>query len=164
MSVGSVRQSERTLQAERDRIAGILARQGGARHPAVRKRMNDVMSDNVFIFRDEAGLSTAVAGLQAAREAAASMTVMDKSTTFNTDLVGFLETEFLVDVAMPIALGALKRTESRGAQARTDFPERDDERWLVHSLMHYRGAAADPEPDYSRGVTFTKYKPEVRSY
>ncbi len=163
-SVGSVRQSERTLMNERDRIAGILARQGGARHPAVRKQMNDVMSDNVFIFRDEAGLSTAVAGLQQVREAAQSMTVMDKSKTFNTDLVGFLETEFLVDVAMPIALGALKRTESRGAQARTDFPDRDDEKWLVHSLMRYGGPTIDPEADYSRGVTFTKYKPEVRSY
>jgi succinate dehydrogenase / fumarate reductase flavoprotein subunit len=163
-SVGSVRQSERTLRAERDRIAGILARQGGARHPQVRKKMNDVMSDNVFIFRDEQNLSTAVAGLQAVREAAQTMTVMDKSKTFNTDLVGFLETEFLVDVAMPIALGALKRTESRGAQARTDYPSRDDEKWLVHSLMHYAGQTTDPTPDYSRGVTFTKYKPEVRSY
>jgi succinate dehydrogenase / fumarate reductase flavoprotein subunit len=98
------------------------------------------------------------------REAAQTMTVMDKSKTFNTDLVGFLETEFLVDVAMPIALGALKRTESRGAQARTDFPSRDDENWLVHSLMHYGGQTTDPTADYSRGVTFTKYKPEVRSY
>ncbi len=163
-SVGSVRQSERTLRSERDRIAGILARQGGARHPQVRKQMNDVMSDNVFIFRNEQNLSTAVAGLQQVREAAQTMTVMDKSKTFNTDLVGFLETEFLVDVAMPIALGALKRTESRGAQARTDFPNRDDENWLVHSLMHYGGQTSDPTPDYSRGVTFTKYKPEVRSY
>ncbi len=163
-SVGSVRQSERTLRAERDRIAAILARQGGARHPQVRKQMNDVMSDNVFIFRNEQSLSTAVAGLQQVREAAQTMTVMDKSKTFNTDLVGFLETEFLVDVAMPIALGALKRTESRGAQARTDFPNRDDENWLVHSLMHYGGQTSDPTPDYSRGVTFTKYKPEVRSY
>jgi succinate dehydrogenase / fumarate reductase flavoprotein subunit len=163
-SVGSVRQSERTLRAERDRIAGILARQGGARHPQVRKKMNDVMSDNVFIFRNAENLGAAVAGLQAVREAAQTMTVMDKSKTFNTDLVGFLETEFLVDVAMPIALGALKRTESRGAQARTDFPSRDDENWLVHSLMHYGGQTTDPTADYSRGVTFTKYKPEVRSY
>ena len=163
-SVGSVRQSERTLRSEQDRIAGILARKGGPRHPQVRKQMNNVMSDNVFIFRDEKGLSTAVEGLRQVREAAQTMIVMDKSKTFNTDLVGFLETEFLTDIAMPIALGALKRTESRGAQARTDFPNRDDEKWLVHSLMKYASQAADPTPDYSRAVTFTKYKPEVRSY
>jgi succinate dehydrogenase/fumarate reductase flavoprotein subunit len=161
-SVGSVRQSERTLRSERDRIDGILARTGGERHAQVRKKMNAVMSDNVFIFRKEDELTRAVEGLREVREAAKTMTVMDKSKTFNTDLVGLLETEFLVDVAQPIALGALNRTESRGAQARVDYPDRDDEKWLVHSLMHYTGA--DPKPDYSRKVTFTKYKPEVRSY
>ena len=161
-SVGSVRQSERTLKSERDRIDGILARSGGERHSAVRKKMNQVMSDNVFIFRKEDELQRAVDGLREVREAAKTMTVMDKSKTFNTDLVGLLETEFLVDVAQPIALGALNRTESRGAQARVDYPNRDDENWLVHSLMHYTGG--DPKPDYSRKVTFTKYKPEVRSY
>ncbi|GAC1626951.1 MAG: hypothetical protein NVS4B5_18510 [Vulcanimicrobiaceae bacterium] len=92
------------------------------------------------------------------------MTVMDKSKTFNTDLVGLLETEFLMDVAQPIAFGALNRTESRGAQSRTDFPNRDDEKWMKHSLMHFAGATADPKADYSREVTYTKYKPEVRSY
>ncbi len=162
--VGGVRSSERTLKSEKDRIAGILARQGGVRHSQVRKDMNAAMSDNVFIFRDKTGLSTAVEKLRQVREAAQTMTVMDKSTTFNTDLVSLLETEFLVDVSMPIALGALNRDESRGAQARTDFPDRNDDKWLVHSLMHYKGANADPEPDYSRKVTFTKYKPEVRSY
>jgi succinate dehydrogenase/fumarate reductase flavoprotein subunit len=161
-SVGSVRQSERTLKSERDRIDGILARTGGERHAHVRKTMNNVMSDNVFIFRKEDELQRAVDGLREVREAAKTMTVSDKSKTFNTDLVGLLETEFLVDVAQPIAFGALNRTESRGAQARVDYPNRDDEKWMVHSLMHYTGA--DPKPDYSRKVTFTKYKPEVRSY
>ena len=161
-SVGSVRQSERTLRGEKDRIAGILARSGGPRHAAVRKQMNALMSDNVFIFRDEQNLTKAVEGLRRTREAAKTMTVMDKSATFNTDLVGLLETEFLMDIAEPIALGALNRTESRGAQARTDFPNRDDEKWMVHTLMHYTGG--DPKPDYSRAVTVTKYQPEVRSY
>ena len=159
---GAVRESARTLKSEQDRINGILARTGGERHTAVRKQMNDVMSENVFIFRNEGELTRAVEGLREVREAAKTMTVMDKSKTFNTDLVGLLETEFLVDVSQPIAFGALNRTESRGAQARTDFPERDDEKWLVHSRMHYTGA--DPRPDYDRKVTFTKYEPTVRSY
>ena len=107
-SVGSVRTSERTLKSEQDRINGILARTGGVRHSQVRKDMNNAMSDNVFIFRDKTGLTTAVENLRQVREAAQTMTVMDKSKTFNTDLVSLLETEFLVDVAMPIALGALK--------------------------------------------------------
>jgi len=161
-SVGTIRSSERTLASEKDRIASILARTGGERHTQVRKAINAAMSDNVFIFRNDTELNVAVAALRAAREAVKTMTVMDKSKTFNTDLIGLLETEFLMDVAEPIAHGALKRTESRGAQSRTDYPNRDDENWMKHTLMHYTGA--DPRADYSRGVTFTKYKPEVRSY
>ena len=159
---GAVRESQRTLKSEQERIDGILARSGGERHTAVRKQMNAVMSDNVFIFRNDAELTKAVDGLREVREAAKTMTVMDKSKTFNTDLVGLLETEFLVDISQPIAFGALHRTESRGAQARTDFPERDDEKWLVHSRMNYTGA--DPKPDYERKVTMTKWEPTVRSY
>ena len=163
-SVGDVRPSERTLRGERERIAGILARTGGTRHPQVRKRVNDVMSENVFIFRDAGELTTAIARLRDVRAEAQTMTVMDRSATYNTDLVGLLETECLMDVAMPIALGALNRDESRGAQARTDFPDRNDEKWLVHSLMHDAGRNADPIPDYTRKVRFTHFAPEVRAY
>ncbi|HEY0797556.1 MAG TPA: hypothetical protein VGD50_00325, partial [Candidatus Baltobacteraceae bacterium] len=152
------------LKSERDRIAGILARTGGERHTQVRKAVNEAMSDHAFIFRNEAELTQGMEALRQVREAATTMTVMDKSKSFNTDLVNLLETEFLVDVSQPIMLGALNRTESRGAQARTDYPDRDDEKWLVHTLMHHRGATTDPEPDYSRKVTMTKWEPTVRSY
>ncbi len=163
-SSGDVRPSERTLKSEQDRIKGILAREGGVRHTEVRKMINDAMSDHAFIFRNEAQLTDGMAALRQAREAAQTMTVMDKSKTFNTDLVTFLETEFLMDVAQPIMLGALNRKESRGAQSRTDFPDRDDENWTVHTLMRSAGPNADPVPDYSRKVTFTKYQPQVRTY
>ena len=67
-----------------------------------------------------------------------------------------------VDIAQAIAHGALSRTESRGAQARTDFPDRDDEKWLVHSRFNYTGD--DPRIDYDRKVTMTKWEPTVRTY
>ena len=88
---------------------------------------------------------------------------MDKSKTFNTDLVSTFETDFLIDVAYALAKGALARTESRGAQARTDYPERDDTNWLKHTLL-YRQADGSPRLDYSRGVTITKFDPQVRTY
>jgi succinate dehydrogenase / fumarate reductase flavoprotein subunit len=163
-NLGDVKPGERTLAAEKDRIAGILARNGGERHSQVRKAVNDAMSDHAFIFRDDAELKEGMAELRVAREMASTMTVADKSKTFNTDLVGLLETEFLTDLAQPIMLGALNRTESRGAQARTDFPDRDDEKWMKHSLMHYTGQTTDPTPDYSRDVVITKWQPMVRSY
>ncbi len=162
--LGDVRPSDATLARERDRIDGMLARSGGERHSRVRKAVNDAMSDHAFIFREETDLKSGMDELRRAREMAQTMTVQDKSKTFNTDLIGALETEFLADVAQPIMLGALNRQESRGAQARTDFPERDDDKWMVHTLMHYRGPTRDPEPDYSRKVTITKWQPAVRTY
>ena len=122
------------------------------------------MSANTFIFRDEQGLSKAVQDLDRVRkEFDSNVYVMDKSKTFNTDLVSAFETDFLIDVAQALAKGALERKESRGAQARTDFPERDDANWMKHTLA-WRQADGSPRLDYSRGVTITKFQPEVRSY
>jgi succinate dehydrogenase / fumarate reductase, flavoprotein subunit len=162
--ISDVKPSTKTLQSEQDRINGILARSGGERHSHVRKALNAAMSDHAFIFRDAQTLTKGMNALRQVRETATTMTVQDKSKTFNTDLVNLLETEFLIDIAQPLMLGALNRDESRGAQARTDFPDRNDEKWLKHTLMHYRGATKDPEPDYSRKVTITKWQPMVRTY
>jgi succinate dehydrogenase / fumarate reductase flavoprotein subunit len=163
-SSGAARPSERTLKNEKERISAILARTKGERHAHVRKALNEAMSDHAFIFRNEKELSAGMGALRKVREAAATMTVQDKSKTFNTDLINLLETEFLVDVGQTIMLGALNRTESRGAQARTDFPDRNDEKWMVHTLMRYQGAAKDPLPDYTRKVVTTKWEPTVRTY
>jgi succinate dehydrogenase/fumarate reductase flavoprotein subunit len=126
--------------------------------------MNVTMSENTFIFRDAKGMAKAVDDLTRIRkEFDAGVFVMDKSKTFNTDLVSTFETDFLIDASLCLAKGGLERTESRGAQARTDFPERDDANWLKHTLA-YRQDDGTPRLDYSRGVTITQYAPEVRSY
>ena len=161
---GNVRPSERTLKAEQDRINSWLAKSSGTRAPQLRQKMADTMSENVFIFRNETNLKKAVDDLLAVRrEFDEGVYVMDKSKTFNTDLVGAMETDFLIDAAMCVANGALSRKESRGAQARTDFPERDDENWMKHTLA-WRQDGANPRLDYSRGVTITKWEPQVRTY
>jgi len=157
-----IKSSGRTLKAEQDRVSEMLARTSGERAPQIRKRVNATMSENAFIFRDDAQLRKACEDLREAREAIKHVTVMDKSKTFNTDLVGTFETEFLIEAAQCVTHGALARTESRGAQARTDYPERDDNKWLVHTLAWKTDG--DPRLDYSRKVTFTKWQPEVRSY
>jgi succinate dehydrogenase / fumarate reductase, flavoprotein subunit len=162
--VGSVRPSERTLKQEQDRVNALLSRNEGTRAPKLRHAMNETMSKNTFIFRDEAGLSEAVREMDRVRkEFDANAYVMDKSSTFNTDLVNTFETDFLIDTAYALAKGALHRTESRGAQSRTDFPERDDDKWLVHTLA-FREADGSPRLDYSRKVTITKFSPQVRTY
>jgi succinate dehydrogenase / fumarate reductase flavoprotein subunit len=162
--VGNVEPSNKTLKQEQDRIGTLLSRTSGNRSPVLRHAMNKTMSDNTFIFRDAAGLQKAVADLtQIRKEFDETAYVMDKSKTFNTDLIGTLETDFLIDASLALATGAEARQESRGAQARTDFPERDDANWMKHTLA-WRQPQGPPRLDYSRGVTITKYPPEVRTY
>jgi succinate dehydrogenase / fumarate reductase, flavoprotein subunit len=163
-NVGNLEQSDKTLKHEQERVGALLASSGGTRAPKLRHAMNETMSENAFIFRDEKGLSKAVQDLDKVRkEFDAGVYVMDKSKTFNTDLVSAFETDFLIDVAYALAKGALERTESRGAQARTDYPERDDVHWLKHTLA-WRQPDGSPRMDYSRAVTITDYAPEVRAY
>ena len=163
-TVGNLEQSDKTLKQEQDRVAKLLASTGGTRAPKLRHAMNETMSENAFIFRDATGLSKAVQDLDKVRkEFDAGVYVMDKSKTFNTDLVSAFETDYLIDVAYALAKGALERKESRGAQARTDFPERDDANWLKHTLA-WRQPDGSARLDYSRGVTITDFAPEVRAY
>jgi succinate dehydrogenase / fumarate reductase flavoprotein subunit len=163
-NVGSVKPSERTLRAQQDRVNQLLSRTGGTRAPHIRRAMNETMSENTFIFRDEKGLTRAVEDLGRVRkEFDENVYVMDKSKTFNTDLVSAFETDFLIDAAFALAAGALARKESRGAQSRTDYPERDDENWLKHTLA-WRRPDGSPRLDYSRAVTITNFAPQVRTY
>jgi fumarate reductase flavoprotein subunit len=85
----------------------------------------------------------------------------DRSVNFNTELTSALELEFMLDVAEAIAWSALKRTESRGSHQRTDFPKRDDEKFLKHSLA-YRNDNK-PRIDY-KAVVITKWPPGERVY
>lgn len=147
-----------------ERIDKLMARTSGIRVPKLRHAMNQTMSDNTFIFRNHDQLAKAVDDLVAVRrEFDESAYVMDKSKTFNTDLVGALETDFLIDAALCVAKGALERKESRGAQSRTDFPERDDENYLMHTLA-WRTPSDAPRLDYSRKVKITEFEPSVRTY
>jgi succinate dehydrogenase/fumarate reductase flavoprotein subunit len=161
---GGGKPSERTLNQERERIRALMSRTSGTRAPQLRRAMNETMSENTFIFRDATGLGKAVEEMtRVRREFDENAFVMDKSSTFNTDLVGALETDFLLDAALALATSAQSRTESRGAQARTDFPDRDDQNWLKHTLA-WRQPDGPPRLDYSRAVKITQFDPQVRSY
>ena len=145
-------------------VKQLKERTSGERVAHVRRRMNETLSKNAFIFRDKAGLDEACNVLGQVWQANQSIVIDDKGDTFNTDLVGALELEFMVQISQAVAHSALNRTESRGAHTRTDFPERDDEKWLVHTLAHRQEGKAEPKLDYSRKVTITTYEPQVRTY
>ena len=91
----------------------------------------------------------------------AGVWVQDRSSTFNNDLTFALEVGYITELAQVMAVGAINRTESRGAHSRTDFPERDDATWMKHTVAFKDGD--DVRLGYSE-VTVTKYEPQVRSY
>jgi succinate dehydrogenase / fumarate reductase flavoprotein subunit len=86
----------------------------------------------------------------------------DRGTVFNQDVLGAIELDYLLVCAETTVVAAIERKESRGAQFRTDYPERDDEQWLKH-IDVTRGEDAGPQLSYSP-VTITKWQPEVRKY
>jgi fumarate reductase flavoprotein subunit len=86
----------------------------------------------------------------------------DRSRTFNTELVSALELEFMLDGAETIVHSALAREESRGSHARRDFPDRDDKRFLAHTVAYYE-AAGPPRLEY-RPVRMTNWEPQARTY
>ncbi len=128
------------------------------------RELKQTMTDNVGIYRTEEKLKIAVADVKALQERFQKARVMDTSRRFNTDVLGALETEHLLTFSEVIAVSALARTESRGAHYRTDFPKRDDEDWLHHTMAHQNGQDA-PALSY-KGVTidWDKYPPQERKY
>ena len=154
---------EYLLRSEQERINALLARPyTGETHARLRLEMATTMDKNVGVYRDEAGLEEALTKLQDLKKRYEQVAVGDKSRVFNQALTFVLELGFMLDCADTIVRSALLRKESRGAQSRTDYPERNDAEWLKHILVHYR-EGRDPEITYVP-VTITKWKPEARTY
>jgi len=135
---------------------------GGERLATIRTRMRDIMEDSAGIYRDGDTLSKAVEQLRDLRERAAAAAIDDSSRTFNTELTSALELTGMLDLAEAIVHSALHREESRGAHQRTDFPARDDQRFLAHSLA-YREPDGTPRVEHVP-VTITRWPPGERVY
>jgi succinate dehydrogenase / fumarate reductase flavoprotein subunit len=115
----------------------------------------------VAVFRDEQGLNAALEVVRRLKEEVRNVAIDDKGTVFNQDVLGALELQFMLDNAEAIVISAIERKESRGAQYRTDFPERNDGEWLKHINVSANGA--EPELSYSE-VTMTQWEPQERTY
>ncbi|MER6997929.1 fumarate reductase (quinol) flavoprotein subunit [Streptomyces sp. NPDC000410] len=149
---------------ERRRLERVVAREGGGgeRLADIRTAMQDAMERGAGIYRDRRSLADAADVLGDLRERYGRVAIGDHSRTFNTDLIALLELECMLDVSATIVDCALRREESRGAHQRTDFPARDDERYLAHSLVRR-------EPDGTGRVeylpvTVTRWSPGERVY
>jgi succinate dehydrogenase / fumarate reductase, flavoprotein subunit len=154
--------SARVDDAERD-IAAILEREpGGRRIAAIKQELGEAMNEHVAVFRDADGLAKALEIVRRLKEEALSAAIDDHGSIFNQDVIGAIELGYMLDLAETIVVAAHERKESRGAQFRTDFPERDDGRWLKHIDVSVNGADA-PVVSYSP-VTITRWEPEERTY
>ena len=116
------------------RIAELTDGKKGPHGEKIRERMQFEMMENVGVYRNEADMAKAVDVLRELREAYGKVRVQDRSKSFNTDLLDILELGNLLDLALITAESARNRKESRGAHSREDYPDRDDDNWLKHTL------------------------------
>ena len=161
-------QAEAEAVTELERIRTHDGKERGA---VVRAEMQDVMMENVGVFRTEPMLREALAKLGELKERFGRIKIDDKGKRFNTDLLETFELGCLLDLAQVTAAGALRRTESRGAHYRDDHPERDDAAWLKHTLA-YRPEGSGAGAGVTRGevrfgdrpVVITRFEPKERKY
>ncbi|MBI4477331.1 MAG: fumarate reductase (quinol) flavoprotein subunit [Acidobacteria bacterium] len=140
----------------------LLNKNGRESIADLRDAMQKTMEQSAGIYRSGASLRDGVQTLRRLQERYADISIEDRSRTFNTERVAAVELAFMLDVAEAIVNTALRREESRGAHQRTDFPKRDDQRFLAHSLS-YRKADSSSQVEYLP-VTITRWPPGERVY
>jgi succinate dehydrogenase / fumarate reductase flavoprotein subunit len=157
------RPARSALADEERRIAELLDRDPGQgrRVSEVRKELGRTMDEHVAVFRDSEGIQTSLETVKRLQEEAKTAYVDDHGAIFNQDVLAAIELGFMLDCAEGSCAAALHRTESRGAQYRTDFPERNDEEWLKHITL--TRDSDGPAISYSP-VTNTQWQPMERTY
>jgi len=154
---GLVRDEERRIQE-----AYLNRSAGEDRIGVIREDLQRAMDRHVSVFRTEEGLAEMAAELPKLRERLERARIDDHSRAFNTELVQALELECMLDCADTMVISALERRESRGAHARRDFPDRNDERWLNHTVAYQRPGER-PRLEY-RPVQIGNFQPQARTY
>ncbi len=150
------------LRRDAEEIDAIIARpRDGRRVSEIKNELGELMNRYAAVFRDEQGLQTARETIARLKEESQKAWIDDRGTVFNQDVLGAIELGYMIDCAEATVLGAIERKESRGAQFRTDFPERNDEEWLKH--IDITLSADGPQIGYSP-VTITQWEPEERKY
>jgi succinate dehydrogenase / fumarate reductase flavoprotein subunit len=152
---------EEALRLEEEKIEGLLTQDGPEDPSVIREELQETMAKNVGIFRTAEGLRQALDKIKQLQERYRKMRLRFKGRRFNQDLMWNLELQGNLDVAEAVVAGALAREESRGSHYRLDFPKRDDERWLKHTLAYY-----DPEGVRldSSEVDLSRWEPKERKY
>jgi succinate dehydrogenase flavoprotein subunit len=157
------RPSKKVLDDEEALVGDLMSREKGSgrRISEIKLELGQTMDGKVAVFRDQAGIQEALETVRRLKEEAKTAYIDDHGSVFNQDLIAAIELGYMLDNAECTCVAALERKESRGAQYRTDYPERNDDEWLKH--IDLERSDDGPEISYSE-VTITQWEPEARTY
>jgi succinate dehydrogenase flavoprotein subunit len=144
-------------------VEGLLSRTTGETQENIRAELRDMMMEFVGVVRSEESLKNATAKLVELKDRFGSIRLMDRTRTFNTELMEVIELGNLIECSEATIAGALARKESRGAHYRTDYEKRDDANFLRHTLAYRSETAGAPELRY-KPVVITEFQPKERKY
>jgi succinate dehydrogenase / fumarate reductase flavoprotein subunit len=150
-----------TLKREQKRAEALQSGSGTEEPTVLRDDVRLILTQKVGMFRSGADLEEALKQVRKLRERFSRLRPINLDKAFNLDLIRTYEVEAMLELAEIITASALARKESRGAHVRLDFPQRDDEHFLKHTMAHY--TPTGPRLDYSP-VKITRYQPEARKY
>ncbi len=153
--------TDRIQQEERRVFTEMLGKNGPENPYTIRTELRRCMDDHLGVYRSGTGMSEGLEKIRRLKERFQHIGIVDKNRVYNSNLINALETEYMLTLAETMTMAALAREESRGGHARTDFPKRDDEQWLKHSLV--RWSDGEHRLDY-KPVTITHWKPVERKY
>jgi fumarate reductase flavoprotein subunit len=161
-SAGSEAALLEQAKSEAARLDAIRGqKRGGETLAGVRQALNTAMEDGTGVYREQGSMQKAVGDVAALKQRFEQVSLSDPSQVFNTELTSLFELRNLLDVAEAVALAAVSRKESRGAHACRDFPKRNDQDYLHHSLVHFSEAG----PRFgTKPVTLGVWVPEERKY
>jgi succinate dehydrogenase / fumarate reductase flavoprotein subunit len=130
----------------------------------LRRELQQIMEQHCGVFRSQTVLEQGLDKVVQVQQRLAHAVLRDHSRVFNTARIEALELENLVELALATVTSALGRTESRGAHSRVDHPQRDDERWLRHTLFFREGRTLDYKPVRMKPLTVESFAPKERTY
>jgi succinate dehydrogenase / fumarate reductase flavoprotein subunit len=151
-------------ELSRSRLARLDNATSGEQVADVANTLRKTMQAHCGVFRNQQLLTEGVARVMQIEQRVRSTAIKDKSKTFNTARVEALELDNLIEVAKATIVSAEARRESRGAQARSDFPSRDDANWLKHTLWYREGNRLDYKPVNLKPLSVDAFPPKARTY